>query len=48
LRDFHKYIRITPEEAGIKIKQIWENRGDMNMGPKTGTNNFGEPDRLAV
>jgi integrase len=48
LRDFYKYIRITPEEAGIKIKQIWENRGDMNMGSKAGTNNFGEPDRLAV
>lgn len=26
LRDFYKYIRITPEEAGMKIKQLWEQR----------------------
>lgn len=31
LRDFYKYIRITPEEAGQKIKDIWKNRGDMNL-----------------
>ena len=31
LRDFYRYIRITPEEAGQKIKEIWLNRGDMSM-----------------
>ena len=31
LRDFYRYIRITPEEAGQKIKEIWENRGDMSF-----------------
>ena len=31
LRDFYKYIRITPEEAGQKIKEIWQLRGDMSM-----------------
>ena len=31
LRDFYKYIRITPEEAGQKIKDIWQTRGDMNL-----------------
>ncbi len=31
LRDFYRYIRITPEEAGQKIKEIWLNRGDMCM-----------------
>lgn len=31
LRDFYRYIRITPEEAGQKIKEIWQNRGDMCM-----------------
>ena len=29
LRDFYKYIRITPEEAGQKIKEIWLQRGDI-------------------
>lgn len=31
LRDFYKYIRITPEEAGQKIKEIWQTRGDMKI-----------------
>jgi integrase len=31
MRDFYKYIRITPEEAGEKIKQIWQTRGDMSI-----------------
>jgi len=35
LRDFYKYIRITPEEAGQKIKEIWQNRGDMSITKKT-------------
>lgn len=29
IKDFYKYIRISPEEAGQKIKEIWENRGEM-------------------
>lgn len=29
LKDFYKYIRITPEEAGKKIQEIWERRGEM-------------------
>lgn len=31
LKDFYKYIRITPEEAGKKIQEIWERRGEMQM-----------------
>ena len=31
LKDFYKYIRITPEEAGKKIQEIWEKRGEMQM-----------------
>ena len=29
LRDFYKYIRITPEEAGRKIREIWQQRNDL-------------------
>jgi len=29
LKDFYRYIRITPEEAGRKIQEIWERRGEM-------------------
>jgi integrase len=29
MKDFYKYIRITPEEAGNRIKEIWEKRGEM-------------------
>jgi len=31
LKDFYKYIRITPEEAGKKIQEIWEKRGEMRQ-----------------
>lgn len=31
LRDFYKYIRITPEEAGRKIKEIWQQRNDFEV-----------------
>ncbi len=34
VKDFYKYIRITPEEAGHKIKALWKNRGDMNAFEK--------------
>ncbi|MBS0027678.1 phage integrase SAM-like domain-containing protein [Chitinophaga sp. 22321] len=29
LRDFYKYIRITPEEAGRKIREIWQQRNNL-------------------
>ncbi|MDR3712525.1 MAG: site-specific integrase [Puia sp.] len=29
IKDFYKYIRITPEEAGKQIREIWERRGEM-------------------
>lgn len=28
---FYKYIRITPEEAAQKIKELWEERGNMEV-----------------
>lgn len=31
IRDFYRYIRITAEEAGIKIKELWQQRGDMGI-----------------
>lgn len=31
LKDFYKYIRITHEEAGKKIQEIWERRGEMHL-----------------
>lgn len=35
LRDFYKYIRITPEEASRKIREIWEKRGDIGISAAT-------------
>ena len=29
-KDFYKYIRVTPEEAAQKIKELWLERNDMN------------------
>ena len=29
LRDFYRYIRITPEEAAQKIREIWQKRGEI-------------------
>ncbi|WP_153800677.1 tyrosine-type recombinase/integrase, partial [Foetidibacter luteolus] len=31
LRDFYRYIRVTPEEAGQKIKELWMQRGDLKI-----------------
>ncbi|MFX1706898.1 site-specific integrase [Chitinophaga sp. CC14] len=31
LQDFYKYIRISPEEAGRKIKEIWANRNNTEI-----------------
>jgi hypothetical protein len=30
-KDFYKYIRITPEEAANKIKELWLARDDMKL-----------------
>jgi len=30
-RDFYKYIRISQEEAGQKIKELWQERGTMSL-----------------
>ena len=30
-KDFYKYIRITPEEAAKKIKELWLERNDMKL-----------------
>lgn len=29
LKDFYKYIKIAPEQAGQRIKEIWQNRGEI-------------------
>jgi len=29
IKDFYKYIRISPEQAGKQIREIWEKRGEM-------------------
>jgi integrase len=34
VKDFYKYIRITPEEAGQKIRELWKNRGGMKAFKK--------------
>lgn len=31
LKDFYKYIRISPEEAGNKIKELWLKRDGMDV-----------------
>lgn len=31
VKDFYKYIRITPEEAARKIKELWLSRNDMKL-----------------
>jgi integrase len=30
-KDFYRYIRITPEEAAQKIKDLWQERNDMHV-----------------
>jgi hypothetical protein len=29
LKDFYKYIKIAPEQAGYRIKEIWQQRGQI-------------------
>jgi integrase len=41
LRDFYKYIRISPEEAGQKIREIWQQRGDIEIASD-------KPDKLTA
>ncbi len=31
LKAFYRYIRISPEKAGQKIKELWEKRGGMSI-----------------
>ena len=31
LKDFYKYIKVTPEQAAEKIKEIWLTRGEMQI-----------------
>ncbi|MGI8635929.1 MAG: site-specific integrase [Segetibacter sp.] len=31
VKDFYKYIRISPEEAGHKIRMIWQQRGESSV-----------------
>lgn len=31
LKDFYKYIKITPEQAAEKIKEIWQQRGELSV-----------------
>jgi integrase len=31
VKDFYKYIRITPEEAGKRMEEIWKKRGEMGV-----------------
>lgn len=32
LKDFYKYIKIVPEQAGQRIKEIWQGRGEIEAG----------------
>jgi hypothetical protein len=34
LKDFYKYIKIAPEQAGQRIKQIWQERGELTQENK--------------
>jgi len=42
LRDFYRYIRISQEEAGQKIKELWQQRGEMAL------KSWSEPKQNAV
>ena len=34
LKDFYKYIKVTPEQAAEKIKEIWLSRGELKNSIK--------------
>ena len=31
LKDFYKYIKIAPEQAGQRIKELWQKRGELKI-----------------
>lgn len=31
LKDFYRYIKIAPEQAGQKIKELWQKRGELSV-----------------
>ena len=31
LKDFYKYIKIAPEQAGQRIKELWQKRGELKV-----------------
>jgi len=31
LKDFYKYIKIAPEQAGQRIKELWQKRGELSV-----------------
>jgi integrase len=31
LKDFYRYIKIAPEQAGQKIKELWQKRGELRI-----------------
>ncbi|MDQ2720617.1 MAG: site-specific integrase [Bacteroidota bacterium] len=33
LKDFYKYIKIAPEHAGHRIREIWQHRGEIDTTP---------------
>ena len=34
LKDFYRYIKIAPEQAGQRIKELWQQRGELKVGVK--------------
>ncbi len=30
-KDFYKYIKVTPEEAAQKIKELWQERSELQV-----------------
>ena len=31
LKDFYKYIKIAPEQAGQQIRELWQKRGELSV-----------------
>ena len=34
LKDFYRYIKIAPEQAGQRIREIWQERGEIRVVSK--------------
>jgi hypothetical protein len=32
LKDFYRYIKIAPEQAGQRIKELWQQRSELKVG----------------